>query len=134
MILAVACLLASGSVRAQEIACSATVTRASVPKGGEVVLRVTAEGEVGWSVDFELPDLPEVRVYNGGTNQSMTMVNGRTRTSVSRTWYLRVERGDDFTIGPVTVRARGESCRTEPLDIAVMPPAAVTPEAAVLRA
>ena len=121
-------LLAAAASGAGEITCSATTTRSSVPRGGEVVLRVTAEGEVGWSVEFGLPDLPGVRVYNGGTNQSMTMVNGKTRTSVSRTWYLRIERDEDFTIGPVTVEARGETCRTEPLDIAVLPPAAASPD------
>mgnify|MGYP000423383181 CR=1 FL=1 len=41
--------------------------------GGEVVLRVTAEGEVGWSVEFGLPEIPGVRIYSGGTNQSMVV-------------------------------------------------------------
>ena len=38
-----------------------------------------------------LPEIPGVKVYSGGTSQNMTMTNGATRTTVTRSWYLRVE-------------------------------------------
>lgn len=110
--------------------CEARVDRTRVPAGGELVLTVSAEGDVGWSVDFALPDLPAgVRVSSGGTNQSMSMVNGQTRASVARTWYLRMPDAGVVEIGPVTVTARGQTCRTDPLRVTVTAPPAGAPPA-----
>ena len=120
-------LLAAVPAARAAIVCEARVNRASVPAGGELVLTVTTEGDAGWSVDFKLPELPGVRVYTGGTNQSMSMVNGQTRSSVARTWYLRVEQEGVLDIGPVLVQAKGESCSTEPLRVTVTAPQANAP-------
>ncbi len=105
---------------AATMVCTASVNRTTVPAGGELLLTATAEGDVGWSVDFKLPDLAGVRVSNGGTNQSMSMVNGQTRTSVSRTWYLSTDTVGTLDIGPVTVTAQGQVCRTDPLRVTVI--------------
>lgn len=127
--LVLAAVVAAGPAVAQSGAqCRAITDRTSVPAGGEIKLQVTIEGEVGWSAEFELPDLGSVRVYDGGTNQNMSMVNGRTRTSVSRTWYLRVQEQRDFTIGPVKVTASGRTCETEPVEIEVTAAVPVTPD------
>jgi len=127
--LTLAAVLAAAPASAQpDFACRATTNRTTVPAGGEVVLKVIIEGEVGWSAEFELPALGDVRVYDGGTNQSMSMVNGRSRTSVSRTWYLRVTTRRDFTIGPVQVTAAGRTCETRAIDIAVTAASPVTPD------
>ncbi len=103
------------------IECDASVNRTSVPSGGEVILTVTAAGDVGWSPEFQLPDMPGVRVYAGGTNQSMSVTNGRTETTVSRVYYLKIETTADFTIGQVSVTSGNKSCRTEPIAIKVTP-------------
>ncbi|MCP4574199.1 MAG: hypothetical protein GY838_17695 [bacterium] len=110
--------------------CRAVTDRTSVPMGGEIKLQVTVEGDVGWSAEFKLPDLGPVKVYDGGTNQSMSSVNGRTRTSVSRTWYLRVNEQRNFTIGPVKVTAAGQTCETRSIDIEVTAAVPVTPDTA----
>jgi hypothetical protein len=102
--------------------CGASVNRQSVAQGGEVVLTVATRGDVGWSPEFEMPEIGGVRMYAGGTNQSMSMVNGRTETSVSRTYFLKVETDKDFTIPPVTIRSGGQSCSTEPITVRVTPP------------
>ncbi len=105
-----------------DFSCSASVNRTSVPRGENVVLTVSAQGDMGWSADFKLPDLPQVRVQSGGTNQSMSVINGKARTSVSRTWYLTVEGEEDFTIPAVAVFSSGKECRTDPIRINVTPP------------
>ncbi len=102
-----------------DFVCDAAVNRTSVPRGGEVVLTVSARGDVGWSPEFRLPNLPDVRVYAGSTNQSMSMVNGATETSVSRTFYLKVDTAGDFTIGPITIASDQGECATEPVRITV---------------
>ncbi len=125
------CLAAAFPVVAQsDFSCLAEVNRTTVPRGGNVVLTVSAEGDVGWSADFILPDLPGVRVQSGGTNQSMSVINGKARTSVSRTWYLTVETEHDFTIGTVRVNSPGGDCRTKPIRIKVtapLPPKKIPP-------
>ncbi len=124
-------LAAAFPVSAQtDFTCLAEVNRTTVPRGGNVVLTVSAEGDVGWSADFILPDFPGVRVQSGGTNQSMSVINGKARTSVSRTWYLTVETEHDFTINPVRVTSPGGDCRTKPIRITVtapLPPKKIPP-------
>ena len=106
------------------VTCRAEVSRSTVARGEDVVLVVTAQGDIGWSPAFQLPDLPGIRVYGGGTNQSMTVVNGQTTTVVSRTYYLRVENEGDFTIGPVRVNTAAGTCETSPIAIKVVAGAA----------
>ena len=122
-VLFLAILVRAFPVGAQpDYSCIAEVNRTSVPRGENVVLTVSAEGDFGWSADFILPDLPGVRVQSGGTNQSMSMVNGKTRTSVSRTWFLTVESDKDITIPPVTITVGGRECKTDPVRLRVTAP------------
>ena len=125
-------LLATASpvIAQTDYTCRAEVNRTTVPRGGNLVLTISAEGDVGWSADFILPDFPGVRVQSGGTNQSMSVINGKARTSVSRTWYLTVETGDDFTIDPVRISSPTGDCRTKPIRITVtapLPPKKIPP-------
>lgn len=115
--LALAALSGPGTARA--FTCSAAVDRTTVAVGGVVVLTVKAEGDVGWSAEFDLGAPSGVRLASGGTNQSMTMVNGRTQTSVSRTYYLTVVGDADFTIPPVLIVSGRDECRTEAIPIKV---------------
>ena len=126
MILTLALFGVPGSARA-DLACRAEVNRSTVAQGDVVVLTVTAEGDADWSAEFELPSLPDVQVSGGGTNQSMSFVNGRRSASVARTFYLRVDLGQDFTIGPVRIVSSGQECRTEPIEIKVVKPSAANP-------
>lgn len=114
-----AVMLAVGNAVAA-VACRAEVNRATVARGEDVVLIVTAQGDVGWSPSFQLPEMAGVRIYGGGTNQSMTVVNGQSQVTVSRTFYLRVETDTDFTIGPVRINSVAGPCQTEPIAIKVV--------------
>lgn len=116
----VLCLGGIARGAAAAVTCRAEVSRSTVARGEDVVLIVTAQGDIGWSPAFQLPDLPGVRVYGGGTNQSMTVVNGQTQVSVSRTYYLRVENEGDFTIGPVRITTAAGACQTAPIPVKVV--------------
>lgn len=107
---------------ARAFECRAEVDRTSVPAGQVLVLTVTAEGDLGWSADFSLPALPGVRVANGGTNQSMTVVNGRSQAAITRIYYLTPTAQGGLTIGPVTITAEQASCRTDPIAVTVTEP------------
>jgi hypothetical protein len=128
MVLLVLWAIVPGADMAQAaVACRAEASRRSVARGEDVVLVVSAEGDIGWSPSFQLPDLPGVRIYGGGTNQSMTSVNGQSRIVVSRTFYLRVETDVDFTIGPVRVNTAAGPCQTDPIAIKVLAGSSVPP-------
>ncbi len=118
-------LAAAGA--AAQFTCSAEVNRQAVAPGEEIVLTVAATGNVGWSPDIRLPALEGVQIYGGGTSQRMSNVNGKSETSVTRTYYLRVDREDDFTVGPVRIVGNGSECATEPIDIRVSAGAGVPP-------
>ncbi|MDX2474153.1 MAG: BatD family protein [Candidatus Krumholzibacteria bacterium] len=120
LLIAVALSLVLAAAPAQaDFTCEASVNRTSVPSGGEVVLTVAARGDVGWSPDFQLPTLTDVRIYAGGTNQSMSMINGATETSVSRTFYLKVDATEDFTIPAIKITSSKGACSTAPIAIRV---------------
>ena len=110
--------LAAGTARA-DLTCRAEVDRRTVAQYDQIVLTVEAEGDAGWSADFNLPELPDIRVQGGGTNQSMVFANGQTVTTLSRTYYLQIETDSDFTIGPVEIRTNGGVCQTDPIAIKV---------------
>jgi tetratricopeptide (TPR) repeat protein len=112
-------LAMAGSVQAA-VTCRAEVSRSTVARGEDVVLVVTAQGDTGWSPAFQLPELAGIRVYGGGTNQSMTVINGQTQVMVSRTYYLRAENEGKFTIGPVRVTTAAGTCETKPIEITVV--------------
>jgi BatD DUF11 like domain/TPR repeat/Bacterial SH3 domain len=107
-----------------ELGCRAEVNRDRVAPGEVVILTITAEGDVDWSADFDLPPISGVQLSGGGTNQSMSLVNGHRSFSVVKTFYLRVDQQEDFTIDPVTIRSSGQECQTDPIEIRVSPDAA----------
>ncbi len=104
---------------AGEIICTAEVNRTSVPQGENISLTVTAEGDVSWSADFQVPEIPGVQVFGGGTNQSVAYVNGQTMTTVAKSYFLKVDTDQDFTIGSFTISSDGKTCRTKPIAIKV---------------
>ncbi len=103
------------------MSCNVKVDHLSARQGDVVVLTVTAAGNFGWSADFALPDIKGVAIAGGGTSQSVSMINGSTQASVSRTYYLTLTTDHDVTIGPVKVRAGKQECSTDPLTITVTP-------------
>jgi hypothetical protein len=107
---------------ARAFECRAEVDRTSVPAGQVLVLTVTAEGDLGWSADFSLPALPGVRVANGGTNQSMTVVNGRSQAAITRIYYLTPTAEGRLAVGPVTITAEQATCQTDPIAVRVTEP------------
>ena len=114
-------LPAGRAAGAGDISCRAEVDRTSVQQGETITLTVRGEGDLSWSADFQLPDLPGVQAYGGGTNQSVSYVNGSTMTTVSKSFFLRVDTDKDFTIGPVIITSGDNSCSTRPIAIKVTP-------------
>lgn len=108
---------------AGQITCTAEVNRTTVPQGENISLTVTAEGDVNWSAKFEIPEIPGVQIFGGGTNQSVAYVNGQTMTTVAKSYFLKVDTDQDFTIGSFQITSDDKSCSTDPIAIEVTAPA-----------
>ena len=102
-----------------DLSCRAEVDRRTVPAGGQVVLTLHAEGDVGGDLRHARPRIEGVEVVPGGTSKSFRLVNGRSEHSLDATYYLVVRRDTDFRIPAITFTAGDRSCTTEPVGIAV---------------
>jgi tetratricopeptide (TPR) repeat protein len=121
-------MLTVAGVAQADLTCRAEVDRRSVHRGGQVILTLTAEGDIGRQPAHEAPVIDGVDVVPGGTSQSYSIINGESSMAITATYYLQVRRDDGFRIPPVTFRHGDRSCATEPLDITVVaaPPPAVS--------
>lgn len=117
---------------AQELTASAYLDRSDVGVGQAFTLNVVLQGSQRLEQDPELPDLSGFAAYLGsGTQSSMQIVNGRTTVSLTIQYRFQATTEGTFEIGPVTVRAEGETLTTEPVTIRVStaPPASSQPGA-----
>jgi len=113
-----ACVSFASSARA-DVNCQASVNRTTVPNGGEIVLTVVARGDIGWNPEFQVPQIGGVRIAGGSTSQSMSVINGVSEMSVTRTYYLTVSTTVDFVIEPISVVSKRGRCATDPIAIEV---------------
>ena len=91
---------------AQEITFNAAVDRNSVVAGDPIKLTLTLANAPGNS-GIAPPDMGGLVVVQGPFDQSsMSIVNGRMSSSVTRTYVLQATQPGDFTIGAATARWR----------------------------
>jgi len=125
---AAALVLAWSAAAEAALRCQAEVDRTEVARGGQIVLTVTAVGELASAPQHDPPRIDGVQVITGGTSQSFRVVNGDASLEIAVTYYLQVRRGADFEIPAIAFRAGGERCDTEPIAISVVaaPPPSVS--------
>lgn len=121
LLLLCATTVPAGASGAAVFTCRAEVNRTSVPQGGAILLTVVAEGDVSWTADFQVPDIPGVQISGAGSNNSASFVNGQTMTTAARSYYLQVDTDHDFTIGGIVIDSDGHTCTTDPITITVTP-------------
>ncbi|MEZ4387607.1 MAG: BatD family protein [Candidatus Krumholzibacteriia bacterium] len=117
--LALALVLAPLAAAAADVTCSAEVDRRVVAPGGQVVLTLHAQGDLGQQPGHQPPQIDGVEVVPGGTSQRFQLVNGRSEFSVDVTYYLVVDRDSDFQIPSIVFSGGGQTCRTDPISITV---------------
>ncbi len=129
-------LLGAAMPAAAGLTCRAEVDRTAVAAGQRLVLTLSVEGQTQQQPRHDPPRVEGVRVVPGGTSQRFSLDADGTRMAVTATYYLEVERADDFTIPAVVFTVGSERCQTAPIRITVSPsapqappPAATTPGA-----
>ncbi|MCL5035998.1 MAG: BatD family protein [Chloroflexi bacterium] len=113
-------LVFCGVLYAADLSVSAQVAHDEVGMGQEINLQVAVEGTITGGITPELPTLSDFRVYQSGTSQNISFVNGAMSASFVFNYTLVPLRPGGFTIGAITVRHGGKEYLTAPIKITVV--------------
>ncbi len=109
-------------VLAQEVSVRAFLTPTSVAVGRSFTLNVEISGTQSLDSQPQLPDLSPFASYRGsGSSTSMQMVGGRTSISLTMQYRYQALAEGTFQIPAFSVEAGGETRRTEPLELTILP-------------
>ncbi|MBK9177610.1 MAG: protein BatD [Flavobacteriales bacterium] len=102
---------------AQEISFTASVDRNAIAAGDQVRLTITLANS---QERFTPPDLGGLVVVAGPhESSSFNFINGRTSSTVTRTWVLSATQPGKYTIGPARVKVGRGTIETESITIEV---------------
>lgn len=119
------------SALAQEITFTAQVDRNQIAAGEQVKLTITLTNAQD---RFEAPDLGGLVIVQGPyENSSYNFINGRSSSSVSRTWVLTATRPGRYVIGAAKARVGNGVIQTTPIPIEVAKGSAAPQEPAVAQ-
>jgi hypothetical protein len=122
-------ILLTDKVSAQDYDLRAVVSENRVFTGEQFTLTVEVSGGSMRNLQIPImPDLNGVRVLSStpsrGTN--ITMVNGRTTTTITYSYTLLAQTPGNFTIPPIDVVIDGEARRTSPVQFEIIERSNVT--------
>ncbi len=123
-------VLAVGPVaaRADDVSVKASLNPTTVAVGEQAVLTIQVEGKFRRSGDPELPNLDDFDVFQAGTSQSFSIVNGQTSASVIYTYVLSPRKEGTFKIEPIRITDGSRQYQANPVTLEVVAGgAAVTP-------
>jgi hypothetical protein len=120
--IAVVCvsLLAAGAAWAGDVSVSADLQPTVVPVGGEAMLTVTVEGKFRRSADPQLPVLEDFDVYQSGSSQNFSFINGAMTSSVTYNYTLVAKKEGLYKIGPIRFVLDDKEYSTQPVSLEVV--------------
>lgn len=125
--------LLAGLLLALPAAAAAVTVTAEVDKvvaelGDQIVLAVTVSGAQSSLPKPRVPALADFEVYESGTNQSFSFVNGRVASQVTYTFVLSPRRTGRARVPPISVEeADGRTVASDPIDIEIVPAGKAAP-------
>jgi hypothetical protein len=124
-------LVAAPRALAQEITFAAQVDRNQIAAGEQVKLTITLTNA---QERFEAPDLGGMVIVQGPfESSSYNFINGRSSSTVSRTWVLTATRPGRYVIGPAKSRVGKGVVETDPITIEVTKGSTAPQEPAVAQ-
>jgi hypothetical protein len=122
MLAAAAWLTASTvpGARAEDVAVRAAVEPSTVEVGGQAMLTIEVEGKFRRSASPELPPLEDFDIYEAGTSQNFSFVNGQARSSITYTYVLSPRREGTFRIEPIRVSLGDKQYTANPVTVDVV--------------
>ncbi len=102
-----------------DVAVVARVEPGAVAVGEQVTLTIQVQGKFRKSMTPELPPLEAFDVYQAGTSQSFSFVNGQASSSITYSYVLVPRNEGSYTIAPITFKAGGKEYTANPVTIEV---------------
>jgi len=95
--------------------------------GDQVVLTVKVEGKFRRSEAPELPPLDDFQVFQSGSSQNFSFVNGQMSASLTYTYVLSPLKEGTYTIAPITLTTGGNLYTANPVTLEVTAAARAVP-------
>lgn len=126
----VAVLAGLSGAAVADVSVVVTVEPAVIPVGGEATMTVTVKGKFRRSAQPELPDLDAFTVYQAGTSQSFTIVNGHPTSSLQFSYVIVARQEGIHTIAPVRFEVNDKVYTAPPVTVEVVKARAQLPPTA----
>jgi len=120
-LLVVMLILAICPTTAKAMVFGAEVDKQKISLGERVTLTVSVEGAFNGRPSVDIPHIPGVEIFSGGTNQNFSFINGEVQASIVYTFSLRPNEEKDFTIPALSVEVHDQDYQTQPIVIEVLP-------------
>ncbi|MCH7548092.1 MAG: protein BatD [Candidatus Krumholzibacteriota bacterium] len=115
--LALVLLVGAGGASAADVSVTATIEPAVAEVGSEVVLTVTVQGKFRRSASPQLPPLEDFDVYESGSSQNFSFVNGQINSSITFSYVLVPRAEGQLVIAPITFTIADKQYATKPLTL-----------------
>lgn len=113
-------LIGAGAAPADDdVKVTATVSPSVVPVGADAILTVKVEGKFRKTSSPELPQLDQFFVYESGTSQNFSFVNGEMAASITYTYTLTARIEGTYVIDPIRFTVKDREYTANPVTVEV---------------
>jgi hypothetical protein len=107
-------------LNASDVSVSAFISPSTVAVGDQATLTVKVEGKFRKSAKPQLPSLDEFYVYESGSSQSFSIVNGSMSSSLQFTYTIVPRKTGAFTVEPIRFQVGDKVYTADPVTIEVV--------------
>ena len=107
-------------VLAADFQISASLDKNQIALNEQAVLSLTISGNGTHLPQPQLPGSADFQIYNAGSSQNFTWINGKAQASVTYNYVLTPLKEGHFTIPPIRMQMQGQSADTAPLTLDVV--------------
>jgi hypothetical protein len=112
--------LAGASARADDVVVRARVEPPTVEVGGQAMLTIEVEGKFRRSASPALPPLDDFDIYEAGTSQNFSFVNGQVHSAITFNYILSPRREGTFQIEPIRFDIGDKQYTANPVELSVV--------------
>jgi hypothetical protein len=113
-------LAVSTSALGADISFSASVDRTEIELDEQLTLELTVAGDAQNLPEPGHPSIPGFQIYDAGTSQQISFVNGVVQSSTSHRYVLVPREVGEFVVASQEISHDGKSYVTDPIKISVM--------------
>ncbi|MFH1755177.1 MAG: BatD family protein [Candidatus Latescibacterota bacterium] len=110
----------AGGVQSADVTITATLQPQTVAVGEQATLLVSVQGKFRKSGGPELPVMPDFDVYEAGSSQNFSMINGAISSSVNFSYIIVPRKEGRFTIEPIRYTVEDKIYTATPVTLDVV--------------